>query len=218
VKGQVVGLVGKSGSGKSTLCDILTKLVIPTSGEIYVDNQSLSIISRKAWRQRTGYVSQEPFLFHASVKDNIAIGMPEASDECVINAAKAAQADIFISALPDGYETLVGVGGVGLSGGQKQRIALAQAFLRKPDILILDEATSGLDSETETNVFKAIRREFSESLVVLVTHRLSSLKNADRILFLECGNIVETGTFDDLYQRGGVFRNLVDSGGGAIDS
>ena len=218
VKGQVVGLVGKSGSGKSTLCDILTKLVIPTSGEIYVDNQSLSTISRKAWRQKTGYVSQEPFLFHASVKENIAIGMPEASDECVINAAKAAQADIFISALPHGYETLVGVGGVGLSGGQKQRIALAQAFLRKPDILILDEATSGLDSETETNVFKAIRREFSESLVILVTHRLSSLKNADRILFLECGNIVETGTFDELYQRGGLFRNLVDSGGGAIDS
>jgi subfamily B ATP-binding cassette protein MsbA len=217
-KGQVVGLVGKSGAGKSTLCDILTKLVMPTTGDIYIDDQALSLIGRSAWRKRVGYVSQEPFLFHASVKDNIKIGMPEASDECVISAAKAAQADAFITSLPNGYDTLVGVGGLGLSGGQKQRLALAQAFLRRPDVLVLDEATSGLDSETETEVFRALRQEFSESLVILVTHRLSSLKNADQILFLECGAIVESGTFDDLYQRGAAFRDLLDRGIGAPKS
>jgi ABC-type multidrug transport system fused ATPase/permease subunit len=214
----MVGLVGKSGAGKSTLCDILNKLVIPTSGDIFIDDKPLSLISRKAWRQRTGYVSQEPFLFHASVKDNIKIGMPEASDECVYLAAKAAQADAFIYDLPNGYYTLIGMGGVGLSGGQKQRIALAQAFLRRPDVLILDEATSGIDAETETRIFEALRREFSESLIILVTHRLSSLKNADRILFLENGNILESGKFDDLYRRGGVFRDLVDRGVGEPES
>ncbi len=218
VKGQVVGLVGKSGAGKSTLCDILTKLVVPTSGDIYIDGQALSSISRSAWRQRMGYVSQDPFLFHASVKDNIKIGMPKASDEDVICSAKAAQADAFIAALPNGYDTLVGVGGVGLSGGQKQRIALAQAFLRRPDVLVLDEATNGLDSETEARVFKALRQEFFGSLVILVTHRLSSLKNADWILFLEGGRMLESGTFDDLYQRGGAFRGLVDRGLGVPES
>ena len=218
VKGQVVGLVGKSGSGKSTLCDILNKLIIPTSGDIYADDKPLSSISRKAWRQRTGYVSQEPFLFHASVKDNIKIGMPEASDESAYLAAKAAQADTFINDLPNGYDTLIGMGGVGLSGGQKQRIALAQAFLRRPDVLVLDEATSGLDAETETRVFEALRREFADSLIILVTHRLSSLKNADRILYLENGNILESGTYDDLYLRGGVFRDLVDKGLGASEA
>jgi len=218
VKGQVVGLVGKSGAGKSTLCDILTKLVVPTSGDIYIDGQALSSISRSAWRQRMGYVSQDPFLFHASVKDNIKIGMPQASDEDVICSAKAVQADAFIAALPNGYDTLVGVGGVGLSGGQKQRIALAQAFLRRPDVLVLDEATNGLDSETEARVFKALRQKFFGSLVILVTHRLSSLKNADWILFLEGGRMLESGTFDDLYQRGGAFRGLVDRGLGVPES
>lgn len=215
VKGQVVGLVGKSGAGKSTLCDILTKLVVPTAGEIFVDGQPLSSISRSAWRQRMGYVSQDPFLFHARVKDNIKIGKPEASDEDVICAARAAQADKFIAALPDGYDTIVGVGGVGLSGGQKQRIALAQAFLRRPDVLVLDEATSGLDTETEAQVFNALHKDFQGSLVILVTHRLSSLKHADLILFLEDGSILESGTFDDLYRRGGAFRALVDRGLGA---
>jgi ABC-type multidrug transport system fused ATPase/permease subunit len=218
VKGQVVGLVGKSGAGKSTLCDILTKLVMPTTGDIYIDDQALSSIGRSAWRKRVGYVSQEPFLFHASVRDNIKIGMPEASDESVIRAAKAAQADAFIASLPNGYDTLVGVGGVGLSGGQKQRLALAQAFLRRPDVLVLDEATSGLDPETETEVFKALRQAFSESLVILVTHRLSSLKSADQILFLEGGRIIEFGAFEELYQNGGAFRALMDRGFGVSDS
>ena len=218
VKGQVVGLVGKSGAGKSTLCDILTKLVVPTSGDIYIDGQALSSISRTAWRRRMGYVSQEPFLFHASVKDNIKISMPAASDEDVICAAKAAQADAFIAALPNGYDTLVGMGGVGLSGGQKQRVALAQAFLRRPDVLVLDEATSGLDSETEARVFKALRQEFPESLVILVTHRLSSLKNADQILFLQGGAVLDSGTFEDLYHRGGAFRAMVDRGLGEPES
>lgn len=218
VKGQVIGLVGKSGAGKSTLCDILTKLVMPTTGDIYIDDQALSSIGRSAWRKRVGYVSQEPFLFHASVKDNIKIGMPDASDESVIRAAKAAQADEFIMALPHGYGTLVGAGGVGLSGGQKQRLALAQAFLRRPDLLVLDEATSGLDSETETEVFKALRQAFSESLVILVTHRLSSLKSADQILFLEGGRIIEFGSFEELYQDGGAFRALLDRGFGVSDS
>jgi ABC-type multidrug transport system fused ATPase/permease subunit len=214
LKGQVVGLVGKSGAGKSTLCDILTKLVPPTSGDTYIDGKALSTISRAAWRQRIGYVCQEPFIFHESVKENIKIGVPDASDDRVICAAKAAQADEFIVGLPNGYDTLIGLGGVGLSGGQKQRIALAQAFLRQPDLLVLDEATSGLDTETEARIFNALRQDFSDSLVILVTHRLSSLKNADQILYLEAGAILESGSFQGLYQRGGAFRELVDGGVG----
>lgn len=214
-KGQKVGLVGKSGAGKSTLCDILTKLIVPTSGEIFIDNQPLSSIDRRAWRRRTGYVSQEPFLFHASVKDNIKVGLPDASDEDVFRAAQAAQADAFIRDLPDGYDTLVGAGGVGLSGGQKQRIALAQALLRRPDVLVLDEATSGLDAEAETRIFEALRKDFADTLILLVTHRLSTLRWADTIFFLEDGNIRESGSFGDLYRQGGAFRSLIDQGHGA---
>ena len=142
------------------------------------------------------------------------IGMPNASENDVIRAAKAAQADAFIAALSNGYDTLVGVGGVGLSGGQKQRIALAQAFLRSPDLLVLDEATSGLDTETEARVFSALRQDFADSLVILVTHRLSSLRQADLILLLENGTILESGTFDSLYRHGGAFRALVEKGMG----
>lgn len=210
-KGQIIGLVGRSGAGKSTLCDILTKLVEPTSGEIYIDEKRLSEMSRSAWRQKLGYVSQEPFIFHTSVKENIKIGKLHATDQEIQEAAKCAQADSFVSTLPAQYETLLGVGGVGLSGGQKQRIALAQAFLRRPDILILDEATSGLDSKTEAYVFKALREKFSNALIILVTHRLSSLQHADSILFMKNGNISETGSFDFLYQQKGDFRELIDS-------
>lgn len=209
-KGQMVGLVGKSGVGKSILCDIITKLVAPTSGDIHIDDQTLSSISRSTWRKQIGYVSQESSLFHGSIKDNIKIGLPSATDEDVTRAAKAAQADAFIAALPSKYDTLIGLGGADLSGGQKQRIGLARAFLRRPDILVLDETTSGLDIETEARVFESLRQEFSNSLVILATHRLNSLKNVNLILFLEGGTIQESGTFDELYRRGGAFRALLE--------
>lgn len=213
-KGHKVGLVGKSGSGKSTLCDVLTKLITPTSGDVFIDNQSLSSINRRAWRRRIGYVSQESFLFHASVKDNIKVGLVNASDEDVYDAAQTAEADLFIRNLPDGYDTVVGGGGVGLSGGQKQRIALARALVRKPDVLVLDEATSGLDAETESRIFKALHENFDDTIIILVTHRLSTLKWTDKILYMDGGKVLESGSFEDLYSRNGAFHSLMDQGYG----
>lgn len=212
IQGQKVGLVGKSGAGKSTLCDILTKLITPTSGDLFVDERPLSSIDRQAWRQRVGYVSQDPFLFNASVKDNIKIGLPTATDDEIYLAAQAAEADKFIRCLPNGYDTLVGAGGVGLSGGQKQRIALARALLRRPAVLVLDEATSGLDVEAESRIFETLRDGFNETIMILVTHRLSSLKWTDTILYLEDGHILESGSFDELYRQNGAFRALMDQG------
>lgn len=211
-KGMLVGLVGRSGSGKSTFCDILSRLILPTSGQVFVDGQPLASFSRFAWRQRMGYVSQDPFLFHASIRDNIKLGNPFASDEDVVSAAEAAHADMFINDLPGGYDAIVGLGGLVLSGGQKQRISLAQAFLRRPDILVLDESTSGLDLESESLVLNSLNTEFRDSLVILVTHRLRSLANVDLILFMENGTILESGTFDDLIQLNGLFCALLYGG------
>jgi ABC-type bacteriocin/lantibiotic exporter with double-glycine peptidase domain len=179
--GQIIGVVGKSGSGKSSFCDLVMGLVHPTSGGIYV-NGSLRGADEAKVRAEFGYVSQESFMFNLSVKENIRLGNPEASDRDIHEAAVAACAHEFVAQLPEGYDTIIGIGGVGLSGGQKQRIALAQALVRKPSVLILDEATSGLDEESETAVFHSIRSLYRESIVLVVSHRSETLQRVDRVM------------------------------------
>lgn len=211
--GEVIGLAGRSGSGKSTLCDLLTKLLTPTSGSLEADGADLSGAGLHQWRSCIGYVSQDTFLFNASIIDNIRIAAPTASLEDVQEAARKADADTFIRRLSAGYDTVVGAGGVGLSGGQRQRIALARALVRKPSLLILDEATSALDMESEARVFEALRQGNRDMTILLVTHKLHTLKFADRILFLDQGRITEEGGFDELYAKGGAFRQLMESAG-----
>jgi subfamily B ATP-binding cassette protein MsbA len=211
--GQIIGLAGRSGSGKSTICDLSAKLLSPTSGELRVDGKPLSEWNTPRWRKRIGYVSQEPFLFHASVLENILIGKPDGSREDALRAARLADADGFISSLPEGYDTVIGAGGVGLSGGQSQRIAIARALARDPDLLIMDEATSGLDFESESRIFRMLKSERESGgrrTVLIITHRLRTLEFADRILYLEQGQVTENGSFPELMSAGGGFRKLVD--------
>lgn len=211
--GEIVGLAGRSGSGKSTICDLIAKLFAPTSGRLEADGVPLDSIGLSQWRSRIGYVSQDTFLFNASVADNIAIGAPQATRDRIEAAARMADADAFIRALPCGYETVVGSGGTGLSGGQRQRIALARAFLRAPDLLILDEATSALDAESEARIFESLRGKNVGMTVILVTHRLTTLRGVDRVIFLENGKIVEQGSFEALRVAGGAFQSLADTSG-----
>lgn len=208
-KGQIIGLVGKSGSGKSTICDLLSKFVEPSSGKILVDGAPLSDMSQKNWLKNIGYVSQDAFLFNETIKENIKLGSDLASDRDVLIAAKAANAHDFILELPDQYNTIIGTSGVGLSGGQKQRIALAQALIRKPDILILDEFTSALDVENEKIIMMNLRSLFADSLILMVTHRISSLMFTDNIYLLKDGLIAESGTYQELNSGDNLLNHLM---------
>ena len=200
---QVTALVGESGAGKSSIIDLLIGLYQPTSGEILVNGNALKNYRLPEWRQAIGIVSQDTFIFNASILDNLRYGRPETSFEQVVEAAKAAQAHRFISALPEAYETVVGERGYSLSGGQRQRLALARALVKQPDILILDEATSALDSESEKLIQQALAQFQSGRTVIVVAHRLSTIVNADQILVLDQGQIVEKGTHSSLLKRRG---------------
>ena len=181
------------------------------SGNIYVDGLDLNSISKASWRAKIGYVSQEPFIFNNTVAENIKIGKINATTDEIEISAQLAQASHFIKKLPDEFNTFIGKGGVGLSGGQKQRIALSQAFVKKPEILILDEATNGLDIQTENELFKSVKKSFANCLTILVTHRLSSLQNVDEIIYLKDGKISEFGSFESLYSKNGDFTNLINN-------
>ena len=190
--GEVVALVGSSGSGKSTLVSLVPRFYRPTQGQILIDGHDIRQIARSSLRRQIGIVSQETVLFDDTVKNNIAYGRPEASEEEVVQAAKAAYAMEFIERLPMGLETLVGENGVKLSGGQRQRLAIARAILRDPPILILDEATSSLDSESEKLVQGALSNLMKDRTTLVIAHRLSTIQHADRIVVLDkganCGN------------------------------
>jgi subfamily B ATP-binding cassette protein MsbA len=172
------------------------------------DGVPLRELDLASWRKRMAFVSQESYLFNASVRDNIAYGNLDASDEEVVEAAKDAEADDFICELPEGYETLLGERGVRLSGGQRQRIALARAVIRKPDILILDEATNALDNISEQAIQEALQRIRVGRTVVRIAHRLTTITNADLIVMLDKGHVVEHGAHDELIERQGAFANL----------
>ena len=209
-RGKVVALVGPSGAGKTTAADLLPRFHDPTSGQILMDGVPLTKLTRRSLRALMGVVSQETVLLNDTVLANIAYGSPGATREQVEDAAQAANASSFIAALPHGYDTMLGERGTRLSGGQRQRIAIARALLRDPPILILDEATSALDTESERLVQQAIERLMHHRTVLVIAHRLATVRNADEIVVLEAGRVVQRGTHEELLQTSGLYRRLYD--------
>jgi len=211
--GQTVAFVGESGSGKSTIVGLIQRFYNPDSGTILVDGQDISSLNLRWLRGQIGIVSQEPVLFNATIYENIVAGAPNKTKDDVIEAAKMANANELIMRLPNGYDSMVGEGGVSLSGGQKQRIALARALVRKPKILILDEATSALDAESESIVQDALNRLMKSSSMstIVIAHRLSTVRDADKIVVLNQGEVEEEGSHDSLMGiENGIYRNLVE--------
>jgi subfamily B ATP-binding cassette protein MsbA len=209
-KGRVVALVGPSGAGKTTLADLLPRFHDPSGGQILMDGVPLTRLTRRSLRSLLGVVSQDTVLLNDTVHANIAYGSPGATRSQVEAAARAANADLFIAQLPLGYETLLGERGTRLSGGQRQRIAIARALLRDPPVLILDEATSALDTESERLVQQAIDRLMAERTVLVIAHRLATVRDADEIVVLDAGRVTERGTHDQLFRAGGLYRRLYD--------
>ncbi len=209
-RAQMVALVGRSGAGKSTMIDLLCGLRRPTGGRILVDGTDLRNIDHVSWRRRIGYVTQDLILFNDTLRNNILFAHPEAPDAQVRRAVDTAHLKEVIETLPEGFDTLMGEGGVRLSGGQKQRLALARALVGDPQLLLLDEATSALDAESERIVQAAIDSLAHRLTIVVVAHRLSTVRKADLICVMENGRIVETGTYDELLTRGRHFRRLLD--------
>ena len=207
-RGRTVALVGASGAGKSSIADLLAGLYVPSTGRVLINGTDLRELDLASWQQRLGVVSQDTFLFNATLAENIAFGCPGASRAAIAAAAEQAQAAGFIEALPHGYDTLLGERGYRLSGGQRQRISLARAFLRDPELLILDEATSALDSASERLVQEAIEAFERQRTVLVIAHRLSTIVDADQILVMESGSVMEQGQHSRLLEIGGIYASL----------
>jgi len=206
--GETVALVGPSGAGKSTVFQLLLRFYDVQAGKVMIDGVELRQASLRELRQRIGIVPQDSIVFSTSAMENIRYGRPEASDEEVIAAAKAAFADDFISALPEGYHSFLGERGVRLSGGQRQRISIARAMLKNPPLLLLDEATSALDAESERMVQAALARAMAHRTTLVIAHRLATVQKADRIVVMEAGGIVDIGSHEELVARGGLYARL----------
>ena len=209
-KGSVIALVGASGSGKSTIADLIPRFFEPTKGRITLDAIDIKDVRIKSLRKLMGIVTQETILFNDTISGNIAYGQKEVKSSKIHAAAEAANAKEFIDALPQGFNTVIGEKGVRLSGGQRQRLAIARALLKDPPILILDEATSSLDTESEKYVQEAIDNLMKDRTVLVIAHRLSTIVNVDRIIVLDNGKIVESGTHTELLDKSGIYKNLYD--------
>jgi ATP-binding cassette subfamily B protein len=201
--GKMTALVGPSGGGKSTVFNLMLRFYEPTSGAITIDGQNITQVSRRSLRGQVAYVGQDVFLFHGTIRDNIAIGKPGASEDEIVAAAKAAHAHEFISAFPQGYDTQVGERGTQLSGGERARVAIARALIKNAQIILLDEATAALDSESERLVQEAMDYLCQGRTSIAIAHRLHTITHADRILVVESGAIVESGRHDELLRKNG---------------
>jgi len=206
--GQVVGVVGPTGSGKSTVLSLIPRFYDPSAGRVLIDGKDVNTFKLAALRSQVGFVLQETVLFRGTIKENIAYGRPGATDEEIIAAAKLANADEFITRMPHGYDSVVGERGDTLSGGQRQRIGIARAVIRNSPIMILDEPTAALDTESERLVVEGLERLMKGRTVIMIAHRLSTLRDADKIIVIKDGVVAEEGTNDELIARGGVYAEL----------
>lgn len=206
--GQTIGIVGATGSGKSTLVKLLLRFYEPTSGSISLDGTEISAYKLKLFRQAFGFVSQDVFLFKGTLRENIAYGFPQATDEQIEYAAKIAEIHSYIMTLPDGYNTIIGERGQNLSGGQRQRISIARAIVNNPPIFVLDEATSSVDNETEASIKRSLDKIAKNHTIFVIAHRLSTVRNADKIVVLHRGSVIENGKHEQLIDRNGPYARL----------
>jgi ABC-type multidrug transport system fused ATPase/permease subunit len=207
-KGEQIALVGPSGAGKSTIASLLLQFYKPTKGHILFDGKEANDFPLSQLRMQLAYVPQDVMLFGGTIKENIAYGKPSATDEEIMDAAKKANAHEFIDKFPEQYETIVGERGIKLSGGQRQRIAIARAILKDPAILILDEATSALDNQTEKAVMNAVYNLSKDITIIIIAHRLTTVKNCDMIFLLENGELKSYGTFEKLFNSKSFYKNF----------
>jgi ATP-binding cassette subfamily B protein len=210
--GTTVALIGASGSGKTTLASLVPRFYDAGVGRVLVDGVDVRDVTRRSLRREVGVISQDPFLFSASVRDNIAFGVPDVPQDLVEAAARAAQAHGFIEQLPDGYDTVIGERGITLSGGQRQRLAIARALVIDPRILILDDATASVDATTEAAIRAGLTEAMRDRTTIVIAHRLSTIALADVVVVLEHGRIVARGTQEELFETSPVYREIHDYG------
>jgi ATP-binding cassette, subfamily B, bacterial MsbA len=210
-KGELVALVGPSGAGKSTIVKLLPRFYDATQGCLRIDGVDVRQATFKSLRNLIGIVTQDTILFDESIRDNIAYGQADYSDERIHGAASAAHVTEFVDRMPEGFDTVIGESGCSLSGGQRQRLAIARAIIKDPDILILDEATSSLDSESEYLIQQALNEFVTGRTAIVIAHRLSTVRRADRILVMENGQVVQQGSHDELLAMGGLYKRLYDT-------